>query len=160
ILDMTRTKLKSLALALGAVGLACGLAVTARFQLLANDRPKPAPLRSTPALQRAPRTDPIGLQPTAPLEPGGALLGEEPEALPGRPISGTRLVKPDGTISLGFYGDVSVAGLTRHEVKAKVVEHLRKFLPDEVLGLFRFEEDGGGKAIPVDPKDSDRVFVD
>jgi polysaccharide export outer membrane protein len=87
------------------------------------------------------------------------------EALPGRPISGERLVKPDGKISLAYYGDVYVAGLTTNEIKEKIVLHLRKYLNDEALGLW--EIDGKGtddpkddEYIPVEPKDSDRVYVD
>ena len=53
------------------------------------------------------------------------------EALPGRPITGERLVRPDGKVSLGFYGEIYVAGLTTTEIKEKVVLHLRKFLNDE-----------------------------
>ena len=69
------------------------------------------------------------------LEPPDLVLVEVLEALPGRPISGERLVRPDGKISLGFYGDVYVAGLTMPEVKEKIVLHLRKYLTDEALGL-------------------------
>jgi polysaccharide biosynthesis/export protein len=80
------------------------------------------------------------------------------EALPGRPISGERLVRPDGTISLGFYGDVHVAGLTLPEVKEKIILHMRKYLTDEVLGLIGLGEDE--KCKPIEPKDSNRVIVD
>src|SRR5208337_1315410 len=69
------------------------------------------------------------------IEPPHLLLVEVVEALPGRPISGERLVRQDGTISLGFYGDVHVAGLTLIQAKVKIIRHLRKFLSDEVLGL-------------------------
>jgi polysaccharide export outer membrane protein len=99
------------------------------------------------------------------VEPPDLLLVEVLEALPGRPISGERLVKPDGKISLGFYGEVYVAGLTTQEVKEKIVLHLRQFLSDDVLGLWRFDdhanedpEDDEWK--PVNPRDTDRVFVD
>jgi polysaccharide biosynthesis/export protein len=101
------------------------------------------------------------------VEPPDILLVEVLEALPGRPISGERLVRPDGTISLGYYGDVHVAGLTLPEIKEKVVLHLRRYITDEVLGL----ADGGGPEIPFiddatkdprlrDPRMTDRVFVD
>jgi polysaccharide biosynthesis/export protein len=101
------------------------------------------------------------------VEPPDLLMVEVLEALPGRPISGERLVRPDGTISLGFYGDVHVAGLTLPEVKEKIVLHMRRYLTDEVLGL----ADGDGPEIPYiddetkdprlrDPKMTDRVFVD
>ncbi len=102
------------------------------------------------------------------VEPPDLLIVEVLDALPGRPISGERLVRPDGKISLGFYGDLYVAGLTVPEVKAKVVRHLQKYLEDDLLGLVIREEDTGEvvidpstmKAKMLDPKESDRVFVD
>ncbi len=100
------------------------------------------------------------------VEPPDLLLVEVLEALPGRPISGERLVRPDGTISLGYYGDVEVAGLTLPEVKEKIVLHLRKYLNDEVLGLENINpetgkprQDSSGQPCKIDPKDTDRVFV-
>ena len=51
-------------------------------------------------------------------------------ALPGRPIAGERLVRPDGSISLGFYGTVPVAGLTPEQAEARIAAHLRRYLPD------------------------------
>jgi polysaccharide export outer membrane protein len=92
------------------------------------------------------------------VEPPDLILVEVLEALPGRPISGERLVRPDGKITLGFYGEVYVAGLTISEIKEKIVLHLRKVIPDEVLGLI--EQDEEGNFINVEPKDSNRVFVD
>jgi protein involved in polysaccharide export with SLBB domain len=75
------------------------------------------------------------------IEPPDIVIVEVLEALPGMPITGERLVRPDGTISLGFYGDLYVRGLTPEQVKVKVLIHLRKFLNDEVLGLVRFDGD-------------------
>ena len=69
------------------------------------------------------------------VEPPDLVIVEVLEALPGRPISGERLIRPDGTISLGFYGDVHVAGLTLPEVKEKIVLHMRRYLSDPILGL-------------------------
>src|SRR5947209_14860445 len=69
------------------------------------------------------------------VEPPDLLLVEVLEALPGRPISGERLVRPDGTITLGFYGDLYVSGLTMKEIKEKLVIHLRNYLQDDILGL-------------------------
>jgi polysaccharide export outer membrane protein len=103
------------------------------------------------------------------VEPPDMLLVEVLEALPGRPISGERLVRPDGRISLGFYGEVYVAGLTVPEVKEKIVLHLRKFISDETLGLVEpdpnsetgdFKRDKNGQLVVKDPKETDRVFVD
>jgi RNA polymerase sigma factor (sigma-70 family) len=102
------------------------------------------------------------------VEPPDVLVVEVLEALPGRPISGERLVRPDGKISLGFYGDVYVAGLTVPEIKEKVVRHLQKYLGAETLGLLETDRVLGEPVIDakargarsIDPRDSDRVFVD
>ncbi len=101
------------------------------------------------------------------VEPPDLLLVEVLEALPGRPISGERLVRPDGRITLGFYGEVYVAGLTLPEVKEKIVLHLRKYINDEILGLVQVDSETGvpkrdssGQYILKDPKDTDRIFVD
>jgi RNA polymerase sigma factor (sigma-70 family) len=92
------------------------------------------------------------------VKKGQLMVVEVLEALPGRPITGERAVRPDGTISLGFYGDVQVAGLNRNQIKVKVLEHLRKYINDEVLGLVIEEDDGSTKTIP--PAESNRIFVD
>jgi polysaccharide biosynthesis/export protein len=102
------------------------------------------------------------------LEPPDLVIVEVLEALPGRPIAGERLVRPDGKISLGFYGDVYVAGLTVPEAKEKIILHLRKYLTDLALGLVEADESGQGVVMDektkkpklIDPKDSSTVFVD
>ncbi len=101
------------------------------------------------------------------VEPPDMMIVEVLEALPGRPISGERLVRPDGKITLGFYGDVYVAGLTLPEVKEKIVLHMRKYMQDEALGLLKVDENGDiitdpktNKPIQIEPRDSDMVFVD
>lgn len=102
------------------------------------------------------------------VEPPDLVLVEVLEALPGRPISGERLVRPDGKISLGFYGEVYVAGLTIPEVKEKIVLHLRHFISDQMLGLIQTDPETGdprtdpktGKIKGIDPRETDRVFVD
>ncbi len=93
------------------------------------------------------------------VEPPDILVVEVLEALPGRPITGERLVRPDGKISLGYYGDVYVAGLTTNEIKEKIILHLREFINDEVLGLTRLDAKTG-QAEDVEPARSSRVFVD
>jgi polysaccharide export outer membrane protein len=93
------------------------------------------------------------------VEPPDLLIVEVLEALPGRPISGERLVRPDGKISLGFYGEVYVAGLTTDEIKEKLVLHLRKYLRDEVLGLFELDPETN-KYRKVPPREVNTVFVD
>lgn len=39
-------------------------------------------------------------------------------------VAGPHLVRPDGTVGLGIYGDVFVAGKTRTEAKAAIEQHL------------------------------------
>ncbi len=92
------------------------------------------------------------------VEPPDLIQVEVLEALKDRPITGERLVRPDGTITLGFYGDIHVNGLTVKEVKTKIIMHLRQWLSDEVLGLIG--EDFDGNPIKIPPDESDRVYVD
>jgi Polysaccharide biosynthesis/export protein len=93
------------------------------------------------------------------IKPGQVLAVEVLEALPGRPITGERVVRPDGTISLGFYGDLRVAGLNRNQVKVKLLEHLRKYINDDMLGLIVVGmRDNTFRAVP--PVESNRVFID
>jgi protein involved in polysaccharide export with SLBB domain len=102
------------------------------------------------------------------VNPPDMIIVDVLEALPGRPISGERLIRPDGKISLGVYGEIYVAGLTTLEVKEKVIQLLRKFINDETLGLVKRDPDTGEpvvhpdtrKVVLIDFKDSDRVFVD
>jgi polysaccharide export outer membrane protein len=93
------------------------------------------------------------------IEPPDLILVEVLEALPGRPISGERLVRPDGTVSLGFYGEVYVSGLSITEAKEKIVFHLRRYLTDQALGLVQYEE-RKGEFVDVEPAKTPRVFVD
>jgi Polysaccharide biosynthesis/export protein len=83
-------------------------------------------------------------------------------ALPGRPISGTRLVRPNGTISLGYYGTVRVAGLTPREARALVDAHLRRYLSRETPDSAEPVADTDGRE-PVRrrirPLDTDRVSL-
>lgn len=90
---------------------------------------------------------------------GDYLIIDVLEALPGRPIQGSRLVRSDGTISLGFYGDLEVVGKTRREIKVDLIGHLQKYLNDAVLGLIEMDADSG-KLQDVEPANSDRVVVD
>jgi protein involved in polysaccharide export with SLBB domain len=41
-----------------------------------------------------------------------------------QPIRGERLVRPDGTVSLGVYGSVPVSGLTPEQARKAILEHL------------------------------------
>jgi protein involved in polysaccharide export with SLBB domain len=93
------------------------------------------------------------------IEPPDLLLVEVLEALPGRPISGERLVRYDGMVSLGFYGEVHVAGLTLRQAKVKILQHLRRHLSDEMLGLYeiRVDEEEEKPGNPNPPKPFDHV---
>lgn len=85
------------------------------------------------------------------IEPPDLVLIEVLEALPGRPISGERLVRPDGKISLGFYGEVHVAGLTVEQAKVKILKHLREILGDETLGLINIVPEEAPPLVPAVP---------
>ncbi|MGH7127015.1 MAG: polysaccharide biosynthesis/export family protein [Planctomycetaceae bacterium] len=70
-----------------------------------------------------------------------------------QPISGEHLVRQDGTISLGIYGSVSVAGLTLEEIKYTVEAHLSHFVhhPEVQVDVLAYNSkvyyvviDGGG----------------
>jgi polysaccharide export outer membrane protein len=162
---MAMKKMMTMALGLGAITVACGLGMTLAPRVMAeNERPEPAAHPAAVAETSRRRTA-MGLQPPTRVKPGDTLIIEVLQALPGRPISGTRFVRPDGTISLGFYGDLDVAGLNRYEIKAKLVEHLRSYISDDFLGLWKLDEGNpenpdDDKQVPVEPKDAHCVFVD
>ncbi len=70
-----------------------------------------------------------------------------------QPITGEHLVRPDGTVSLGIYGSVPVAGLTLAEVKQTVETYLAEYVQEpevnvDVLSynskVFYVIMDGGG----------------
>jgi polysaccharide export outer membrane protein len=50
-------------------------------------------------------------------------------------IRGEHLVRPDGTIGLGTYGSVYVAGMTLAEAKLAIERHLSKFLQDPEVSV-------------------------
>jgi polysaccharide export outer membrane protein len=62
------------------------------------------------------------------VEPPDVLYIEALEVLPGMPIAGERLVRPDGTISLGYYGQISVVGLTLPEIEEKIRKRLEQYI--------------------------------
>jgi polysaccharide export outer membrane protein len=73
-------------------------------------------------------------------------------------ISGEHLIRPDGTVSLGVYGSVYVNGLTLDEVKAKVEDHLSRFIhqPEIQVDVLAYNSkviyiisDGGGSGESV-----------
>ena len=50
-------------------------------------------------------------------------------------ISGEHLVRPDGTVSLGIYGQVYVAGMTLECIKQVVEQHLSQFLEEPEVNV-------------------------
>ena len=55
------------------------------------------------------------------IEPPDILLIESTQSLRDQPIRGQHLVRPDGTIGLGIYGSVYVAGMTLEQAQTAVV---------------------------------------
>lgn len=76
-----------------------------------------------------------------------------PNVIGRQAITGEHLVKPDGTVSLGIYGNVYVAGMSLDEVKATVEAHLSQFVlePEVSVDVLAYNSkvyyvimDGGG----------------
>jgi polysaccharide export outer membrane protein len=55
-------------------------------------------------------------------------------------IRGEHIVRPDGTLGLGTYGDVYVAGLTLKEARAAIEQHLSQYLlrPEVSVDVFAY----------------------
>lgn len=68
-----------------------------------------------------------------------------------QPITGQHLVRPDGTVNLGVYGSVSVAGLTTDQAKEAVRRHVHE-------QLRTLNATSGGKTTPP-PDDPNKLFV-
>jgi protein involved in polysaccharide export with SLBB domain len=71
-----------------------------------------------------------------------------------QPLAGSFLVRPDGTVNLGVYGAVRVAGLTLEQAKDLIVAKLKLRLKERK----ELDEQGKetGKTIPLE----DEVVVD
>ena len=101
------------------------------------------------------------------VEPPDLIFVALEKGLPGRPLDGERLVRPNGTISLGWYGDLEVAGLMVAQVKEKIIARLREFLPDEQLGLIALDSNSAPEVDPttgrpkrIAAKDSKKLRVE
>ena len=140
---------------------------------LKQPRLEPQPIMAGPAAMllqpSAPRE--FAKQPLPPyvVEPPDILLVVAPKTvtLPDLPIEGQHLVRPDGTLSLGAYGSVYVAGLTLDEARDAIaaqlhirlektpVEDIKKNLVVDVLAynskVFYVITDGGGYGEQVYP---------
>lgn len=55
-------------------------------------------------------------------------------------IGGQHMVGPDGTVSLGTYGSVYIAGMTKAQAKAAIESHLAKYLyrPEVTVDVYAF----------------------
>jgi polysaccharide export outer membrane protein len=55
-------------------------------------------------------------------------------------IGGQHMVGPDGTVSLGTYGSVYIAGMTKAQAKAAIESHLAKYLyrPEVTIDVYAF----------------------
>jgi protein involved in polysaccharide export with SLBB domain len=164
MIKLSKTSAVLVGFALAAVGMSLWAQQPEESRARRQSRP-----RTQRPLQPPPKaTGETRVRPAYVVEPPDLIIVEVLEALPGRPISGERLVRPDGSISLGYYGDIRVAGLSIAEIKEKVVLHLRKFITDETLGLVEINyETGERKTDPktnkikeIPPRETDRVFVD
>jgi polysaccharide export outer membrane protein len=63
------------------------------------------------------------------VEPPDILLIQSSQKILDQPLSGQHLVRPDGYVSLGMYGEVYVAGFSLEQVRVAVTEQIRKRLP-------------------------------
>ncbi len=110
---------------------------------------------------------PFALRDDYVVEPPDLIFVSLEGGLPGRPLAGERLVRPNGTIALAWYGHVNAAGLTVVEIKEKIIAQLQKFLRDEQLGLVALDASGEpvidpttGRPTRIAPKDSKKVRVE
>jgi polysaccharide export outer membrane protein len=58
------------------------------------------------------------------IEPPDVLLIESTQALRDQPIRGQHLVRPDGTVGLGIYGSVLVAGMTLEQARLAIANQI------------------------------------
>jgi polysaccharide export outer membrane protein len=75
------------------------------------------------------------------VEPPDILLVETIKDLtPKQPVTGQHLVRPDGTIGLGIYGPVRVAGMTLEQIRVAVVNALNAAYPNRQGGPIKPED--------------------
>lgn len=124
-----------------------------------NVLPQPRPLPSSPpATVLSTGTAPLAHPPYASVprefekmtlppyvvEPPDILLIQASDRITLRlqPIQGQHLVAPDGTVNLGIYGKVRVAGLTLEQVADAVAARLLEVQPGLLRGLNEVDEKG------------------
>ena len=67
------------------------------------------------------------------VEPPDILLIESSRGLPTQPVKGQHLVRPDGTINLGIYGDIYVTGMTLDQIKVQAARAIAARLDKDVV---------------------------
>ena len=84
------------------------------------------------------------------IEPPDLLTVELLKSLPDRPLQGQRLVRTDGTINLGFYGSVGVAGLTIEQAKERVEQYLSQYIRNPKVNLDVYSYNSKGIYVVAD----------
>jgi polysaccharide export outer membrane protein len=75
-----------------------------------------------------------------PLEKAGEIVLNPIQSRGLQQIKGEHLVRPDGTVSLGSYGEVNVTGLTLAQAKVAIEKQLSKYLlnPEVTVDVFAY----------------------
>lgn len=68
-----------------------------------------------------------------------------------RSMAGKAVVGPDGTVELGPYGSVRVAGLTEQQAQTAVANHVRPYLGDPRVTLIPVFATTGGAPVQATP---------
>lgn len=91
-------------------------------------RKKPCVAMDVCAVDALPRELDKASLPEYMVEPPDVIYIEALNTLPNYPLGGEKLVRPDGTINLGYYGDLHVAGRTLSEIEAKIEDRLKHYV--------------------------------
>ena len=86
-------------------------------------------------LVREPKRDPKTNDPVLDKKTGKKELTDNLRSLPLQPVFSEYAVRPDGTVYLGIYGEVSVAGYTLKQAAQAVRDHLAKRAFNESAGV-------------------------
>jgi protein involved in polysaccharide export with SLBB domain len=102
------------------------------------------PVANVPAAPCGPKEGAKVAQVAYVIEPPDLLTVELFKAAPDRPLSGERLVRTDGSIDLGFYGSVTVAGLTIDQARERVEKYLSSTIhnPKVHLDVYSYNSKG------------------
>jgi polysaccharide export outer membrane protein len=100
-------------------------------RVLTNDKvphgPAPAIVLGAPVPKAPYELHKVSLPPYT-VAPPDILLVESTRGLPTQPVRGQHLVRPDGTINLGVYGSVYVAGMTLDQIAGAVAKTIESRL--------------------------------